>query len=234
MQGEKSPDPQRASLTFLTDINTIVKIGYARKTDQQPTVKEQLDALERYGCKTIFTDTGISNNLHEMEKMLAVVEKGDTVCVQHLCCLGRTSYEIIDFINHLTERHVYLMSLEETIDTRTDEGRKRIGFLNSMVEHDRQAFVNRTQAGIKEARKKGRSPGRKKTGLAEKYRKIAKPLYVMYKSGEYTVAEILDFFSVKSRSTFYRIVNFWESEKKKRRHKIFGFFLYLLITTESR
>ena len=118
-------------------------------------------------------------------------------------------------INHLTEKQIDVVSLDKSIDTRTQEGRDRINFLNSMVEYDRQAFFNRTQAGLKAARKEGRNPGRKKTGLAERYRKIAKPLYTMYKSGDFTVAEILNFFSVKSRSTFYRIVKFWESEKKK-------------------
>lgn len=215
MQGEKSPNPQRASLRLLTNLSNIVKIGYARGTDKEPSLKDQLAALKKHGCKTIYSDLDTLENLDERERMLTSVTQGDIVCVQHLNRLGRTSYEIINTINHLTEKQIDVMSLEGSIDTRTQEGRDKIGFLRSMVEHDRQAFFNRTQAGLKAARKEGRNPGRKKTGLAERYRKIAKPLYTMYKSGDFSVAEILDFFSVKSRSTFYRIVEFWESEKKK-------------------
>ena len=120
MQGEKSPDPQRAISKLLTNRSGVVKIGYARGTDKEPSLKAQLAALKKHGCKTIYSDSDTLENLDELERMLTSVAQGNIVCVQHLNRLGRTSYEIIKVINHLTEKQIDVVSLDKSIDTRTD------------------------------------------------------------------------------------------------------------------
>ena len=54
--------------------------GYARVSTEQQNLDRQLDALQKYGCDTIYNEkmTGTKRDRPELEKMLDRMTEGDT------------------------------------------------------------------------------------------------------------------------------------------------------------
>ncbi|WP_236847225.1 hypothetical protein [Chryseobacterium camelliae] len=66
-------------------------------------------------------------------------------------------------------------------------------------------MIERTNAGLKSARARGKVGGRKQ-GLTEKFQKIAPLVKASYNTKEVPVEEIMKAFNIGSKSTFYKIV----------------------------
>lgn len=66
-------------------------------------------------------------------------------------------------------------------------------------------MIERTNAGIKYARARGKKGGRPKV-LTEKYKRIAPIVKASYNNKELPVEEIIKAFNIGSKTTFYKIV----------------------------
>lgn len=141
-----------------------MKYGYARVStfDQNPAL--QLSALKRAGCKTIFKDeiSGASAKRPALQRCLKKLEHGDTLVVWKLDRLGRSLRDLITMLDDLKNRGVKFRSLTESIDTATPTGRAMWQMIGVLAELERSLIVERTQAGMKEARRRGVRFGRKK------------------------------------------------------------------------
>jgi DNA invertase Pin-like site-specific DNA recombinase len=93
---------------------------------------------------------------------------------------------------------VAVVSINDSIDTSTPAGKAFFGMLAVFAEFERNIIVERTQAGLKAARARGRSGGRPKTDP----KKVNQALK-LYDSQEHTLAEIEELTSV-NRATIYR------------------------------
>ncbi len=142
-----------------------MKYGYARvSTDDQNTAM-QLTALKNAGCKKIFKDEGLSGATAKrpaLTRCLKKLEKGDTLIVWKLDRLGRSLRDLIAMLDDLRARGVKFHSLTEAIDTATPTGRAMWQMIGVLAELERSLIVERTQAGMKEARRRGVTFGRKK------------------------------------------------------------------------
>jgi Enterobacteriaceae phage serine recombinase len=142
-----------------------MKYGYARvSTDDQNTAM-QLTALKRAGCKNIFKDEGLSGATAKrpaLLRCLKALQKGDTLIVWKLDRLGRSLRDLIAMLDDLRARGVKFHSLTEAIDTATPTGRAMWQMIGVLAELERSLIVERTQAGMKEARRRGVIFGRKK------------------------------------------------------------------------
>lgn len=129
---------------------------------------------------------------------MAYLREGDTLVVWKLDRLGRSLQHLIQTIKDLHEKKIYFKSLQESIDTTTSSGKLIFHIFSSLAEFERDLIVERTQAGLKAARVRGRMGGR--PPMLNK-RQISK-LKQHYKDGNITVSEICKIFQV-SRPTFY-------------------------------
>ena len=145
--------------------NSGMKYGYARvSTDDQNTAM-QLTALKKAGCKSIFKDEGLSGATAKrpaLVRCLKALQKGDTLIVWKLDRLGRSLRDLITMLDDLRARGVKFHSLTEAIDTATPTGRAMWQMIGVLAELERSLIVERTQAGMKEARRRGVQFGRKK------------------------------------------------------------------------
>jgi len=142
-----------------------MKYGYARVStnDQSPAL--QLTALKRAGCKTIFKDKGLSGATVKrpaLLRCLKTLQTGDTLTVWKLDRLGRSLRDLIAMLDDLRTRGVKFHSLTEAIDTATPTGRAMWQMIGVLAELERSLIVERTQAGMTEARSRGVKFGRKK------------------------------------------------------------------------
>ena len=104
----------------------------------------QRDALTAAGCQPIFTDTmtGTSVDRPGLSKALAALKAGDTLIVWKLDRLGRS------------------LSLSDPIDTGSAGGRLVLHIMGALAEFERSLIVERTQAGLRAAKRRGRKLGR--------------------------------------------------------------------------
>jgi len=95
----------------------------------------------------------------ELQKALTFIEEGgaDILLVWRIDRLTRS---IIDFVN-ITERiGRRITSVMEGFDMNTPEGKMLAQILATFAEYERELISERTKAGIKEAKKKGKRIGR--------------------------------------------------------------------------
>jgi DNA invertase Pin-like site-specific DNA recombinase len=90
--------------------------------------------------------------------------------------------------------------LTESIDTTTSGGRLVFNIFASLAEFEREIIRERTQAGLRSARARGRKGGRR-AALTAKQRQIAQQLYDA-KTPVQAICETLGI----SRATFYRYI----------------------------
>src|ERR687896_1933088 len=178
-------------------------IGYARVSTQDQTLNLQKDALEKQGCKKIFTDTvsGAKVERRELEEALEYVREGDTLVVWRLDRLGRSLKHLIETITELNNRKIGFKSIQESIDTTTSGGKLIFHIFGALAEFERNLIRERTQAGLIAARKRGRIGGRPKA-LTPRQIRIAQSLYDDPKNSIQEICRTLKI----SKVTLYRYI----------------------------
>ena len=174
--------------------------GYARVSTEQQNLDRQLDMLQKYGVDFIYNEkmTGTKRNRPELEKLLERLTEGDTVVVESLSRLGRSTKDLIWLMETFNSKGVNLVSLKESIDTTTSTGKLLFTLMSAIAQFERDVIADRTRVGLNSARARGRKGGRPRTD-SEKLRKAIK----LYNTQQYSLAEIEDMTGVK-RSTLYR------------------------------
>jgi len=180
-----------------------MKIGYARVStiDQNPNA--QRDALKLSGCEKIITEkiSGVSAKRPKLEKLLRSLNTSDVLTVWRLDRVGRSLPHLLEVVANLKARGVGFQSLNETIDTTTANGELIFHLFASMAQFERSLIVERTQAGLVAAKKRGVRLGRPpalKTAQINHARKLIE-------SGE-RPSEVASTLGV-DRSTLYRHLN---------------------------
>jgi DNA invertase Pin-like site-specific DNA recombinase len=163
-------------------------------------------ALEKAGCERIFTDqaSGASDTREGLFQAINFVRPGDTLVVWRLDRLGRSLPHLISTINELQQRGIGFKSLTESIDTTSSGGKLVFHIFGALAEFERELIRERTQAGLRAARARGRLGGRPRGALADpKKLAMARSLY---NDKKHTVDEICKILTI-GRTTFYRYIN---------------------------
>jgi len=184
-----------------------MKIGYARTSTNDQNQDLQLNALEKEGCDKIFTDQ-ISGSLSKhdrkgLQELFEFARKDDIIIVWKLDRLGRSLKDLISLVNELDQKGVKFKSITENIDTSTNSGKLFFHIMASLAEFERNIIRERTKAGLKAARARGRKGGRP-TVMTEKNIRLAKQLH---SDPQNSIADILKILGVK-RATFYKMLKF--------------------------
>ncbi len=139
------------------------KIGYVRVSDEDQSENLQIDALKQAGCDVIYGDHGVSGSITHrkgLDDMLASLQEGDTLVVWKLDRLGRSTIHLLQMLDDLRKRGVDFKAITQGIDTTTAVGRMLYGQLAVFAEFEREQISERTKAGMKAARKRGKHIGR--------------------------------------------------------------------------
>lgn len=176
-------------------------IGYARVSTDDQTTDPQTDQLNAARCDRIFAETGSGANQKrpELDALLDYIRPGDVLVVVKLDRLGRTLHHLLDTIRDLDANGIGFRSLSEGIDTTTPSGRLLLHIIGAIAQFERDLIVERTQAGLKAARARGRVGGRRPVMTPEKIA-VARE---MYESKKHTLDAIAKTIGV-SRASVYR------------------------------
>lgn len=187
-------------------------VGYARVSTGEQKLDLQLDALRQAGCEKLFTDqiSGATSDRPGMNEALSYVRTGDTLVVWRLDRFGRSLKDLVLRVEELTARDMGFWSLQESIDTTSMAGRLQFHIFSALAEFERALVRERTMAGLRAARARGRKAGRPRV-MDEQKIKLASRLM---RDPEVTVREICQTLGV-SAATLYRYVNSNGEERDK-------------------
>ncbi len=176
-------------------------VGYARVSTDDQNLDLQRDALTHAGCERIFTDvaSGAKDDRTGLAEAIAFLRPGDTLAVWKLDRLGRSLKHLIETVAALQARKVGFRSLQESIDTTTSGGKLIFHVFGALAEFERDLIRERTQAGLRAARARGRHGGRPRA-LDAKTLAVARSLH---RDPSNTVGDICRTLGI-SRATFYR------------------------------
>ena len=148
-----------------------MKIGYARVSTGDQSVAAQVAALKAAGCERIFRETasGAHRTRPVLAEALAWLRPGeDVLVVTKLDRLARSLPHLIELMQQLDKAEIGFQSLGEEINTTTSGGRLLFHIMGAIAEFERDLIRERTQAGLKAARARGRVGGRPRVMTEDK------------------------------------------------------------------
>ena len=152
-------------------------IGYARVSTEEQQTDPQLDTLRAVGCQVIFEEraSGGSRSRVELARCLERIGPGDTLVVVRIDRLARSLAHLLEVIDRLCAPGGAFPE-----PWRPDRYRQSAGHIHSpgaggCAELERALIRERTRAGLKAARARGRVGGNPglRAGNPAAIRKIA-------------------------------------------------------------
>lgn len=185
-----------------------MKVGYVRVSTVEQNTARQETMMEQYGVERVYTDkmSGKSKDRPGLNDMMAFVREGDTVIVESISRFARSTKDLLDLVEKLREKKVEFVSMKESIDTSTPQGKFMLTVWGAMAEMEREQILQRQAEGIAEAKKAGKYKGRKPIEVDEK---LFAEQYRMWKNGE-TAPKFICKKMGLSHATFYRKVKEYE------------------------
>jgi len=145
--------------------------------------------------------SGAKSERPGLTSCLEKLDSGDVLTVWRLDRLGRSMSHLISLVERLKEKNVNFRSLcDGCIDTTTASGELVFNIFSSMAHFERRLIQERTHAGLKAARARGRKGGRPAVTADDHRIKMAKK---MYQDPNYEIRDICASLNI-SRSTLYR------------------------------
>ena len=181
-------------------------IGYARCSTTRQDLSVQKKGLIDLGVSPglIYRDKGLTGTKRErpgLDQALAAVREGDVFVVTKLDRLARSVPDARDIAKQLEEKGVKLQIGSMLYDPSDPMGKMFFNMLATFAEFESDLIRMRTREGMAMARAKGKLRGRQPK-LSEKQHK---ELGRMYETGEYSISDLAELFSV-SRPTVYRTI----------------------------
>jgi DNA invertase Pin-like site-specific DNA recombinase len=179
-------------------------IGYARVSTGERNLDLQVDALKQAGCEEVYSDemSGVKSERPGLQKALTFARSGDTLVVWRLDRLGRSLKDLVEKVEDLQKRGVGFRSLHESIDTTSSVGKFQFHVFSALAEFERDLIRDRTMAGLRAARERGRQGGRPRSLTPEQIWMAAR----LIKTREVSIKEICTMLKV-SKPTLYRYVS---------------------------
>ena len=134
------------------------KIGYIRvSTEHQETARQQ-EIMCDYQVDRIFSEkiSGANKDRPQLRAMLDYVREGDTLYIESISRLGRSTKDLLNIIDALTENGVTLISHKENIDTDTPTGKFMLTVFAALSQLEREQLKQRQREGIEIAKTQGK------------------------------------------------------------------------------
>ena len=134
------------------------KIGYIRVfTEHQETARQQ-EIMDGYHVDRIFSEkiSGANTDRPQLRAMLDYVREGDTLYIESISRLGRSTKDLLNIINTLIENGVTLVSHKESIDTDTPASKFMLTVFAALSQLEREQLKQRQREGIEIAKAQGK------------------------------------------------------------------------------
>ena len=128
-----------------------MKVGYARVSSVGQNLESQLIALKEYGAEKIFQEkvSGTSTKGREQFKQcLEFVREGDELVVTRIDRCSRSVLDLQLIVKELEGKGVTFSATEQSINTKTPEGKCFLNMLSIFSEFETSLRAERQKDGI--------------------------------------------------------------------------------------
>ncbi|MCM1508721.1 MAG: recombinase family protein [Ruminococcus flavefaciens] len=185
------------------------KIGYIRvSTEHQETARQQ-KIMCGYQIDRIFSEklSGANTDRPQLKAMLDYVREGDTLYIESISRLGRSTRDLLNIIDTLTDKGVTLISHKENIDPNSPTGKFMLTVFAALSQLEREQLKQRQREGIEIAKAQGKYTGRKP--IPTDWAKFGQ-LYGEWKGKQITGRDFMRRMGITA-NTFYRRVHEYEA-----------------------
>lgn len=182
-----------------------MKVAYERVSTSGQSILRQDVMMQEQNIEKVFTEkiSGKDRNRPELQKMIEFVREGDTVVIESISRLARSTRDFLNILDELEKKHVALVSLKENIDTSSPTGRFLVSIFAALAQLEREQILIRQQEGVNAQKAAGTyTGGRPRIKVDQRqFNAIVSRWY----AGEITAVQAMDELSIK-KSTFYRLI----------------------------
>lgn len=182
-----------------------MKVAYVRVSTIEQNEERQIEGLKKHGIDKWYMEkvSGKNTDRPELQKMLSEVQTGDIICVHDFSRLARSTKDLLEIVEFLTEKGVHLVSNKENLDTSTPTGKLMLTVFAAIYEFERTNMLERQAEGIEIAKRenKYKNCGRKKKEITDDYENLIEK----YVDGNITKVQLAVMMNV-SRPTLDRIL----------------------------
>ena len=129
-----------------------MKVGLARVSSVGQNLERQIIALKEYGCEKIFEEkqSGTkADNRKVLREWIDFMRENDEGVVTRIDRASRSIYDLQTLIRELDGKGVTFAATEQSIDTKTPEGKCFLNMLSVFSEFETSIRKERQMSGIK-------------------------------------------------------------------------------------
>ena len=191
--------------------------GYARcsTNEKLQDINRQVRELKQQGAtdNTIYLEyeSGTKINRTELNKLLNIVESGDTIIATEVSRITRSTKQLCEIIELAKEKHIklvlgtFVVDCSKELDPMTERMLKMMGVFSEL---ERNIISQRVKSGMDNAKAKGKTIGRPTT-TADDIPSVFYKHYPKYKNGEINKMEFSRLCSL-SYPTIYKYLRIVE------------------------
>jgi Site-specific recombinases, DNA invertase Pin homologs len=144
-----------------------MNIAYVRVSTQEQNTGRQIEALKPYNIEKTYEEkiSGKDTNRPELKAMIEFARENDTIYIESISRLARNTLDFLNIVEQLTVKGIKLISLKESIDTSTPQGKFMLSVFAALSQLERDTIKQRQREGIDLALKQGRRYGRPKIAI---------------------------------------------------------------------
>lgn len=186
-----------------------MNIGYVRVSTSDQSTSRQYADFEKAGIQLdkIYEEklSGKDMSRPQLEAMLDFVREGDILYVESISRLGRSLKDLFEIVGRLEAKSVQLVSLKESIDTTTPEGRLTFTLFAALAQFERELMKARQREGIETSKAMGKHLGRPQLEVPKNF----ETEYKKWKAGNMTAVQCYTALGM-SKASFYKQVRKYE------------------------
>ena len=188
------------------------KIAYVRVSTLEQNTECQEVALKEIRIDKYYIEkvSGKNTERLELKKMMEYIRGGDTLYVESISRLARSTKDLLNIIEQLKKKNVDMISLKEDIDTHTPQGKFMLTVFGALAELERENMLQRQKEGILVTKANGKRFGRPFIEIPKDFENI----YTEWKNDSIKAVEAIKLLKLK-KTTFYKLIKIYESKINK-------------------
>jgi len=122
-----------------------MNIAYVRVSTVEQNEQRQLEGLKNYKIDKWFTEkvSAKDTNRPQLKLMIDFAREGDTIYIWDFSRLARSTKDLLDVVEDLTNKGVHLRSVKENLDTSTPSGKLMLTMIGAINEFERANMLER-------------------------------------------------------------------------------------------
>lgn len=182
-----------------------MKVAYIRVSTAEQNTARQEEAMKGLGIERTFIEKASGRNAErpELINMIDFIREDDVVYIESFSRLARNTKDLITLVEQIQSKGASIVSLKEGFDLTTPAGKMMLTMMGALYQFELECLRERQAEGIAIAKEQGKYKGRKKIELNDKFITAYKRFF----NREIGVAEAMQQAGIKSRTTWYKLVD---------------------------